>query len=335
MAQLFGAFGAVGAFGPSAAFAQVSQGGQEGALAEALFRKGVDDMKAGRYETGCPAVEESQRLDPRPGALFTLAECNAKWGKLATAAAQYDDFLRGVSRLPAEKRANYQDRVDDAQRQKLALAPRVPKLTVSVAGGLPPGAKVTCDGLPLGAGALDLPLPLNPGDHQLTVQQGETGPVVRRAVRLEPGEIKRIELPAPPPAPAPAAAPGPGAEPGGSAGSAQRTIGFVVGGVGVAGLVVGGIAGALALSSGDEVERECPERVCTRAGYGTLDRAKNEALLANVGLGVGLAGLLAGTVLVLTADGPPQPAPPPAAGAVRPAFGSVARGGWAGLGLTF
>lgn len=330
LARALAALAALSALGPAPAGAQ---SGQEGAFAEALFRKGVDDMKAGRYESGCPAIEESHRLDPRPGALFTLAECNARWGKLATAVAQYDDFLRGVARLPAEKRPNYQDRVDDARRQKDALGPRVPKLTVSVAGGLPPGAKVTCDGLPLGAGALELALPLNPGDHELTVQQGEAGPLVRRAIRLEPGEIKRIELPAPPPAPAapPAPVAGPGAAP--SAVSTQRSVGFVVGAVGVAGLVAGGVAGALALSSGDEVERECPERRCSGGGYDALGRAKDQALVANVGLGVGAAGLLAGALLVLTADSP-RPASA-AAGSLRPTFGAGPRGGWVGLGATF
>ncbi|MCU0681324.1 MAG: PEGA domain-containing protein [Polyangiaceae bacterium] len=309
-----------------------AQGGQAGALAEALFRKGVDDMKAGRYETGCPAVDESHRLDPRPGTLFTLAECNAKWGKLATAVAHYDDFLRGVSRLPADKLANYKDRVDDARRQKDALSPRVPRLTVSVAGGLPSGAKVTCDGLPLGAGALDLPLPLNPGEHELTVQR-EGGPAARRAVRLEAGEMKRIELPAPPPVPPPVAAER-GPEPGSEAGSTQRTLGFVLGGVGVAGLVVGGIAGAFALSSGSAVERECPGRVCTGEGYDAVGRAKDEALVANLGLGVGVAGLVAGTVLVLTAESPRRT---PAAGlrSLQPTAFATPSGGWVGLGARF
>ncbi|HEU4537746.1 MAG TPA: hypothetical protein VFS00_26680 [Polyangiaceae bacterium] len=325
---------ALAPFASAASFAPTAraQGGQEGALAEALFRKGVDDMKAGRYASGCPAVDESHRLDPRPGTLFTLAECNAKWGKLATAVAQYDDFLRGVSRLPADKLANYQGRVDDARRQKAALAPRVPRLIVTVAGGLPAGAKVTCDGLPLGHGALDLPLPLNPGEHELTVQR-EGGPAARRAVRLDAGDLKRIELPAPPLPPPPIAAER-GPEAGVAAGSTQRTVGFVVGGVGAAGLLVGGVAGVLALATGSEVEHHCPGRVCTDNGYEAVRRGKDEALVANVGLVVGAAGLLAGTLLVLTADAPRR-APTAGLRSLRPAAFAAPGGGWVGLGARF
>jgi hypothetical protein len=54
---------------------------QDAAAAGALFDKGVADMQAGHYSSGCPAIEESQELDPHPGTLFTLAECQAKWGR--------------------------------------------------------------------------------------------------------------------------------------------------------------------------------------------------------------------------------------------------------------
>jgi hypothetical protein len=40
---------------------------QDTAAAEALFDKGVTEMEAGRYAAGCPALEESHRLEPKPG----------------------------------------------------------------------------------------------------------------------------------------------------------------------------------------------------------------------------------------------------------------------------
>src|ERR1700733_1971568 len=79
---------------PSAASAQ-----QDLAAAEALFNRGLADMTAGKYDTGCPAIGESYRLDPRPGTLFTVAECESKWGHYATASARYDDYLSLYSRL--------------------------------------------------------------------------------------------------------------------------------------------------------------------------------------------------------------------------------------------
>jgi len=54
--------------------------GQDSAASEALFNKGVGDMEAGNYQSACPALAESNRLDPRAGTLFALAECEAKIG---------------------------------------------------------------------------------------------------------------------------------------------------------------------------------------------------------------------------------------------------------------
>src|SRR4051812_21352406 len=80
-------------------------GAQDVATAEALFNRGVADMDARRYTTACPALAESQRLDPRPGRLFTLADCEALQGRIATAVALYGDYLALYARLtPAQQR---------------------------------------------------------------------------------------------------------------------------------------------------------------------------------------------------------------------------------------
>ena len=57
---------------------------QDESPAETLFNQGLEAMEAGNYEKGCPAIAESQRLDPRPGTVFTLAECEAKRGRIAS-----------------------------------------------------------------------------------------------------------------------------------------------------------------------------------------------------------------------------------------------------------
>src|ERR1700733_10594176 len=72
--------------------------------AQAAFERGLAQMEAGRFDLGCPAVEESYKLDPRPGTLFTLAECEAKRGHLATAVRRYDDYLSLWSALPPDKK---------------------------------------------------------------------------------------------------------------------------------------------------------------------------------------------------------------------------------------
>ncbi len=67
---------------------------QDISAAKALFEKGVEDLQAGKLDTACPALAgESYRMDPRPGTLFTLADCFDRAGTPASATARYEDYL--------------------------------------------------------------------------------------------------------------------------------------------------------------------------------------------------------------------------------------------------
>src|SRR5260221_14760041 len=83
---------------------------QDVSTAKAMFDKGVQDMEAGKFDSGCPALQESYRLDPRPGTLFTLAECFAKGGKTASAVARYEDYLNVFSRMTPEEQGKQHGR---------------------------------------------------------------------------------------------------------------------------------------------------------------------------------------------------------------------------------
>src|SRR5580658_10162383 len=114
--------------------------GDSGAADE--FSYGLAEMLAGRYATGCPAIEASYKLDPRPGTLFTLAECENKRGRVATAVARYVDYLSAYARLTSEQQQKQGKREQTAQSQKAALEPQVPRLTLSLPPGAPAGVVV-------------------------------------------------------------------------------------------------------------------------------------------------------------------------------------------------
>src|SRR6266567_1808983 len=103
---------------------------QDVATAEALFNRGIADMDAGKFDTACPAIGESYRLDPRPGTLFTVAECFAKAGKIASAVARYQDYIELFARLPPDQQAKQNGRDKVAAEKKAALTPQVPTLTI-------------------------------------------------------------------------------------------------------------------------------------------------------------------------------------------------------------
>src|SRR5688572_10356592 len=91
------------------------------AAAEALFNRGMTDMEAGRYDAGCKAIAESQRLDPRPGTLFTLAVCETRWGHIATAVTHYGDYLTLYDRLTPDHQARQVERAKEAKKQRDTL----------------------------------------------------------------------------------------------------------------------------------------------------------------------------------------------------------------------
>jgi hypothetical protein len=188
----------VGLVGLLPAFASFARAGADDVVAagEALFRRGLEDMLAGRFATGCPALAESNRLDPRLGTLFTLAECHANAGEIASAVAHYQDFLVAVNRLPAAQRVRHRERVQVAERRKAELEPVVPQLILSLRPGTDPRAVVMRDGITLGQPARGVPLPIDPGRHVVSVQLpgGERQEVM---VDIARGETKEVILPPP------------------------------------------------------------------------------------------------------------------------------------------
>ena len=93
---------------------------------------------AGRYRVvRCLAASgmgaESLRLDPQPGTLFTLSQCEVKWGRTATAAARLDDYLQLYARRTPDQKAQQLNRLKVVKEQRDKLALEVPELTLKKA----------------------------------------------------------------------------------------------------------------------------------------------------------------------------------------------------------
>jgi hypothetical protein len=296
---------------------------QEDAAAEALFNKGLSEMEAGRYETACPTLKESQRLDPRMGTLFTLAECEAKGGMIASAVAHYDEYLRLFGRLSPQQKTNQAGREKISAAQKAALAPLVPHVTLVVRDA-PAGTTVKWDDLVFNLPALGVPLPVNPGEHVVTTQAtGHAASTIR--VIVHKSERKEVMLKigpklAPkeptPVAAAPAVAnkaeshPASAEEPSLSKeepGSRKVWI-YGTGAVGVVGLVVGAVTGAVVLGKKGTVEDNCEGTRCNATGKDAADSAQSLGTVSTIGFGVGIAGLATAAMLALTEPKSPNEA---------------------------
>jgi hypothetical protein len=309
---------------------------QQASNAQAQFDYGLAEMQAGRYATGCPALAESYRIDPHPGVLFTLGECENKWGKIASALTHYEAYLDLFAHMSDEQKAlqKGRDRVSSTQRER--LRGQVPQLSVALPSSAAAGTTVMRDGVPVGAPSLGVPLPIDPGEH-VVVAKTPDGALHEMRVTLARGERKAlvVDLSAPPaPAPAPApppsatVTPAPAPEEPAPPSSTRRAWAWIAGGIGVAGLAVGAVAGALVLGDKSTVDAQCQaDRSCTPDGLSASSHARTWGLVSDVGFGVGAAGVVTAVVLLLT-----SPSHPPS---VQPTAAARGDGGFVGLRATW
>jgi len=161
--------------------------------AEVLFDRGVQEMEAGRYDEACPPIEQSYQLDPMLGTLFTLAECEAKRGRIATAVTRYEAYLKEHGKLPRDKKSKQGDRGQTARRQIDLLRPQVPLLTLVLPPAAPDDTRVLCDGTPVERSKLGKPVPLDPGAHVVTTSAPQHASSEVR-LKLARGQQLRLDL---------------------------------------------------------------------------------------------------------------------------------------------
>jgi hypothetical protein len=282
----------VGGLGsPPPAFGQTT----DRVLAEALFREGRDLMAQDKVSEACGKFAESYRLDRALGTLINLALCHEKEGKTASAWAEFDEAA-------ADAASQKDDREAFAKKHIAALVPELARLrlALSPAASALSTLEIRLDGNVLGKAAWSSPLPIDPGEHELgATADGKRPFSLKFTVAKGPGTTDLV-LPALDDAPKPAT--GPASPPPEDSGRGLRTVGYVVGGVGVAGLVVGGIFGLRAISLKSDRDALCSgDNLCDPSGV-TKDRhARDTATVSTIGFIAGGALLAGGVVLVLSA----------------------------------
>ena len=277
----------------------LAQGQDKGATASDLFQRGLDDMLAGQFDTGCPRLAESYRLDPRLGTLFTLAECENKAGRIGSATRHYRQYLQLFAGLTPDLQEQQKGREKISAEALGVIEPRAPKLTVIVPAEAPAGTVVRLDGQVLEASALGQPVPLDPGEHLVTTQVPEQ-PVKEVRLTLALGESRElvVEVPPPPPPPPPIVQPAP-EEP--SDGSTLRTTGLIVGGVGLVAVVAGAVTGGLAMSENSTAKDNCDGTVCNQDGLDAIDSVRPLGNASTALFVVGGVGVAAGVLMFILA----------------------------------
>lgn len=279
------------------------------ALAEALFQEGKRLSAAGKHAEACPKFEASYKADRTLGTLLNLADCHERTGRIATAWAEWNEAIEKARKLGDDRDSYAAGRRDE-------LTPRLPKLRVAVTRPVP-GLDVYRGDTRIPRGAYDTPVPVDPGAHEISVRRGDAV-LDRQTVTANEGAVASVTLdlaaidqahPAatpPPPAGSPGTAPPHGDVPPPT--SSQKTIGFIVGGVGLAALATAGVFELVAISHKNKADEpdQCVNKYCSSEGLDSADRADT---FAELGQWVGLGGLVVtgvGAALVLTAPSAPE-----------------------------
>jgi hypothetical protein len=307
---------------PASALAQVSDADR--ATARTLAQQGQDALDAKDYATAADRFGRAGELVRAPTLTLGLARSQVGLGRWIAAQETYNRLLR--EGVPAGAPPAFARAVADAKRELDALEPRIPSVIVNVKGAA--SFDVLLDGQPLPRAVLGVNRLVDPGEHVLRATSQGLPPVEAR-IKVAEHKVETVTLtlgaaPPPPPVPVPlpvkppapvkppppppplvvrpplavlppvAPAPAP-------RGSLQKTLGFVGIGVGGAGLVMGAVAGGIALGKHNDLAKVCPSGVCTDQ-QSALDSYHLAANISTAGFVVG--GVLAATGVVLLVTSP-------------------------------
>jgi hypothetical protein len=293
--------------GMTASSSARAQGGE--AAATALFDEGRKLMAAHKYAEACPKLAESERLAPSGGTLLNLAECYEHTGQTASAWVAWKD---AASRANAAGKADVEKR---ALAKAAALEPTLAHLTVTVDSASDvPGLVIKNDGVAVGHAELGVALPVDPGSHLVEATAPKKKPFSAKvdvAARQSDARVTvtmedepEAAVPPPPVTPPPPSTTSEQPPPATSSGGTVRTVGIIVGVVGLAGLGTGAAFGLVAKSKNDEALQpaNCPTHtLCTQNGLDLTHDAKTAATLSTVSFIAGGVLAAGGIVLVLTA----------------------------------
>ena len=281
-------------------------------VARELGMQGIDAFERGAYPEAVDRLERAYGTLKVPTLGLWSARALARVGKLVEASERYEEVIRMP--LEADAPPQFSEAKVSAVEELETLEPRLPSITIELTAPEGSAPAVTLDGATLKATMVGLPIPINPGTHEIEARVGERN--AKASAELVEGESKTVALVLAGPNATPAAEVGqaPLASPNKSgavtspaildrrAGSERRAASWLTIGVGGVGVVTGTITGAIVLGKKKDLDSDgcvdhgCPTRLDgDRESYNTLRHVSTAAFV------VGGVGLAAGVGLLLSA----------------------------------
>lgn len=269
--------------------------------ASRLFQDGRAAFAQADYERASSFFEQSYRLDPTLGTLINLAVCEEKLGKLSAALAHLEQ-ARAAADAEDRRRPLVEERITQ-------LDARIPRLKVERSAVMDDRVAISLDEKPLAPSEIGATMRIDPGRHILDCT-GPRGERCTNVFSLKEGEtavhvatVRQTSQPSyAPAAPVPAASPGPAPPPARS--DYRRSLAYGTGAFGLAGVVVGLIAGGAVLRQKGIVEAHCDSAGCDSRGYDAANLGMTLSTISTISTAVGITAVGVSTYLLVTAPAP-------------------------------
>ncbi len=294
--------------------------------ARSQFQRGIELEQASNWSEALQQFREVGAVRMTPQVRFHIAYCEEQLGRLVTALGGYELAFGEADQVGPD----FKREVDTAVQ---GLRARIPKLMID-RGTNAEAALVQLDGVDLGASSVGVEVPLDPGPHTVTA----TVPGYLQftsTVELKEKEVTHVTLdlqpePTPPPAEKPPVKQVIVIE---QQQSPNRTVPYIVGGVGIATLASAGVLFALRQATQAELEKACPDRhACPESNRDTYNRLKAYNVATPIVAAVGIAEIgVAATLILLEKKPQPKMEPEQTGLSIKP----EAPGALAGLSLDY
>ncbi|MET0591215.1 MAG: PEGA domain-containing protein [Polyangiaceae bacterium] len=278
------------------------------ATARTLAQEGQHALESKNYVVAIDKFSRADALVHAPTLLLGLARAQVGSTKLVEAQENYNRIIR--EGVPPNSPKSWSKAVDDANKEVGAISPRIPWVTISVLG--PSNPEVVVDSTPVPAASLGVKRAINPGTHKIKVTAEGYRPA-DKVISLTEGQTQTVNIEL---EQAPEAAPPPKEKVAtpvvdtnvttSGGGEWRKTLAYVSLGIGGASLIVGGVAGVLAITKHSELSDACPNpQSCDSTQKSGVDTYHRLGTIADVGFIVGGVGVAAGVVLLLTSPKEP------------------------------
>jgi hypothetical protein len=272
---------------------------------EKLFAEGTSLMEQGKYDEALPKLQNAQKIDPGIGTLFNIAVCQQKLGRLGSAYRGYRDVMKlaGASGKKAREEAARAklDEVKSAAPAFAIVSAEKADVTVRV-----DGESIAKDDWTY--------YPVDPGSHRVDAVAPEKKPWSTTLAAPAGGTTQRISIPVLEVAKQTVTVTK-------ETTNSRRTLGFIFGGVGVAGVITATVTGIMLLGDNSTAEEKCPfnpaldKKSCARPdgtvdqdGADAVNRGKTLLPINAIAWGVAAVGLGAGAFFLFTSGKKSEPA---------------------------